>query len=282
MLTEAGRSYVTASRRILEEIKEAEGGASGEYRTPQGDLRITAPIVFGRLHVLPVSIAFLNAYRDINIRLVLADQLFNLLEDRVEVAVRIGALPDSSLKAHRIGSIRQVVCASPSYFATRGFPKTPLDLRHHDCVVFDGLSSLNGWTFTAGNSKKAIAIRSRLGVNTAEAAIDAAIAGVGLTSRAFVPSCKCSSNRRVRDRSCDVRAGGVAHQSGLPRRKVRAGETAGISRFHGAATQGAAASDRVTKAARYGIHTGLDTARDVRDLLLHHLLHHNVPRLAMK
>ena len=181
MLTEAGRSYVTASRRILEEIKEAEGGASGEYRTPQGDLRITAPIVFGRLHVLPVSIAFLNAYRDINIRLVLADQLFNLLEDRVEVAVRIGALPDSSLKAHRIGSIRQVVCASPSYFTKRGFPKTPLDLRHHDCVVFDGLSSLNGWTFTAGKSKKAIAIRSRLRVNTAEAAIDAAIAGVGLT-----------------------------------------------------------------------------------------------------
>jgi DNA-binding transcriptional LysR family regulator len=180
VLTEAGRSYVTACRRILEEIKEAERGASGEYRTPQGDLTVTAPIVFGRLHVLPVAIAFLKAYRDIDIRMVLADRLFNLLEERVDVAIRIGPLPDSGLKAHRIGSIRQVVCASPAYFAKRKAPKTPLDLRDHDCVVFEGLSSPSGWTFAAGKANKAIAIRPRLRVNTAEAAIDAAIAGVGL------------------------------------------------------------------------------------------------------
>jgi DNA-binding transcriptional LysR family regulator len=181
MLTEAGRSYFAACRRIVEEIKEAERGASGEYAAPQGGLAVTAPIVFGRLHVLPVTIAFLNAYRDIDIRLALDDRVFNLIEDRVDVAVRIGALPDSRLKAHRIGSIRHVVCASPAYLAKRGAPKTPLDLRHHDCVAFDVLSSPGGWTFTAGRSKKAIAIRPRLRVNTAEAAIDAAIAGVGLT-----------------------------------------------------------------------------------------------------
>jgi DNA-binding transcriptional LysR family regulator len=181
VLTEAGRSYVTVCRRILEEIKEAERGASGEYRTPQGDLTVTAPIVFGRLHVLPVAIAFLKAYREIDIRMVLADRLFNLLEERVDVAARIGPLPDSGLRAHRIGSIRQVVCASPAYFAKRGVPKTPLDLRDHDCVAFEGLSSPSGWTFAVGKAKKAIAIRPRLRVNTAEAAIDAAIGGVGLT-----------------------------------------------------------------------------------------------------
>jgi DNA-binding transcriptional LysR family regulator len=113
--------------------------------------------------------------------LALDDRLFNLLEDRVDVAVRIGALPDSTLKAHRIGSIRHVVCASPTDLAKRGVPKTPLDLRHHDCIAFDALSSAGGWAFTAGRSKKAITIRSRLRVNTAEAAIDAAIAGAGLT-----------------------------------------------------------------------------------------------------
>jgi DNA-binding transcriptional LysR family regulator len=116
VLTEAGRSYFAACRRIVEEIKEAERGASGEYATPQGSLAVTAPIVFGRLHVLPVTIAFLKAYRDIDIQLALDDRVFNLLEDRVDVAVRIGALPDSTLKAHRIGSIRHVVCASPAYF----------------------------------------------------------------------------------------------------------------------------------------------------------------------
>ena len=134
-LTDAGRSYVAASRRILEDVREAERAASGEYSAPQGDLIITAPIVFGRLHVLPVAIEFLKVYPDIDLRLVLADRLINLLEEKVDLAVRIGALPDSSLKANRVGSIRQVVCASPDYFAKRGMPKSPLELSNHNCVT---------------------------------------------------------------------------------------------------------------------------------------------------
>src|SRR5436190_4371274 len=103
-LTEAGRSYVAACKRILEEVGEAERTASGEYSAPRGDLIITAPIVFGRLHVLPVVTAFLEAYPEINIRMVQADHAVNLTEDHIDLAVRIGELPDSSLLATRVGT----------------------------------------------------------------------------------------------------------------------------------------------------------------------------------
>ena len=180
-LTDAGRSYVAACRRILEDVRAAERTAAGEYSAPQGDLIVTAPIVFGRLHVLPVVVEFLKVYPDIDIRLVLADRLFNLIEDRVDLAIRIGPLPDSSLKASRVGSIRHVVCGSPVYFGRRGKPKSPFELSDHDCVTFQGLSSPDTWTFRIKKTEKPIAIHSRLVVNTAEAAIDAAIAGVGMT-----------------------------------------------------------------------------------------------------
>ena len=116
-LTDAGRSYVEACRRILEQVDEAERTASGEYSAPKGDLTVTAPVVFGRLHVLPVALEFLTAYAEIGLRLVLSDSILSLVEDNIDLAVRIGILPDSSLIATRIGLIRHVVCASPAYFA---------------------------------------------------------------------------------------------------------------------------------------------------------------------
>jgi DNA-binding transcriptional LysR family regulator len=189
-LTDAGRSYVAACKRILEDIGAAERAAAGEYSVPRGDLMITAPIVFGRLHVLPVAIEFLKAYPDIDIRMSLADHVINLLEDHVDLALRIGDLPDSSLVATRVGAIRRVVCASPRYFAERGTPKIPGDLGAHDCISFEGLAPPDTWTFgpaksarsaRSARSAKSVAIRSRLVVNTAEAAIDAAIASVGVT-----------------------------------------------------------------------------------------------------
>ncbi len=180
-LTDAGRSYVAACRRILEEVGEAERSASGEYSAPRGELIITAPIVFGRLHVLPIVTAFLKAYPEIDIRIVLANRLINLLDDHVDLAVRIGELPDSSLVATRVGAIRRVVCASPAYFAARGSPKHPRELAAHDCITFEGLMSPDAWSFTIAKSAQSFAIHSRLTVNTAEAAIDAAIAGAGVT-----------------------------------------------------------------------------------------------------
>lgn len=180
-LTDAGQSYVAACKRILEDVGEAERAASGEYSAPKGDLIITAPIVFGRLHVLPVAMEFLKEYPDVDIRLVLADHVVNLLEGHFDLAVRIGELPDSSLVATRIGSIRRVVCGSPSYFAERGRPKNLSELGKYDCITFGDWSSPNAWTFMTGKSEMSVPIRSRLVVNTAEAAIDAAIAGVGVT-----------------------------------------------------------------------------------------------------
>jgi DNA-binding transcriptional LysR family regulator len=180
-LTDAGRSYVAACKRILEDIGEAERAATGEYLTPRGDLIITAPIVFGRLHVLPVAIEFLKAYPDIDIRVTLADRVVNLQEDHVHLGLRIGELPDSSLLATRVGAVHRVVCGSQAYFAARGTPKSPGELRTHDCITFDGLMSPESWKFAVGKSAVSVAIHSRLIVNTAEAAIDAAIAGVGVT-----------------------------------------------------------------------------------------------------
>ena len=180
-LTDAGRTYVAGCKRILEDLEEIERAAAGEYAAPRGDLVITAPIVFGRLHVLPVVAEFLKVYPDIDIRIVLADRVMNLHEDAVDIAVRIGELPDSSLIATRIGTIRQIVCGSPDYFAARGTPKSPDELRHHDCVTFDGLTSPTGWKFVIDGSPVTVTVHSRLVVNTAEAAIDAATASVGIT-----------------------------------------------------------------------------------------------------
>jgi DNA-binding transcriptional LysR family regulator len=180
-LTDAGESYVAACKRILEDVGEAERAAAGEYSAPRGDLTITAPIVFGRLHVLPVVTAFLKAYPDINIRIALGDRVIDLQEDHVDLAVRIGRLPDSSLVATRVGAVSRVVCGSADYFARRGMPKKPAALATHDCISFEGLTSPAEWKFGTGKSSLSVTVRSRLVVNTAEAAIDAAIAGVGLT-----------------------------------------------------------------------------------------------------
>jgi DNA-binding transcriptional LysR family regulator len=179
-LTDAGCSYVAACKRILEELGEAERAASGEYSAPTGDLMITAPVVFGRLHVLPIVIDFLRAYPDIDIRMGLADRIVNILEEPVDLAVRIGHLPDSSLVARRVGFIRRVICASPAYLAERGTPKEPADLGAHDCITFEGMTAPESWIFPTGASETTVAIRSRLVVNTAEAAVDAAKAGVGV------------------------------------------------------------------------------------------------------
>ena len=181
VLTDAGRAYVAACKRILEEVGEAERAASGEYSAPKGDLIITAPIVLGRLHVLPIVAEFLKTYSDIGIRMVLADRVTNLLEEQVDVAIRIGELPDSSLIATGVGSIRRVVCASPAYFAARGTPKRPDELEAHDCITFDGLASPDAWPFRMRRADALVEIHSRLIVNTAEVAIDAAIAGLGIT-----------------------------------------------------------------------------------------------------
>jgi len=183
VLTEAGADYVAASKRILEEVGDAERAASGEYSAPRGDLIITAPVVLGRMHLLPAITEFLAMYPEIDVRLVLSDRYVDLIGDHIDLALRVGALPDSSLVATRLGAVRRVVCGSPSYFAAHGIPKTPAELARLTAVTFDVLGSVTAWDFYMPERKavQAVPLHYRLSVNTAEAAIDAAIAGAGVT-----------------------------------------------------------------------------------------------------
>ena len=179
--TEPGQAYLKACKRILEDVSETERAAAGEFSTPRGDLVISAPIVFGRLHVLPMIIAFLKTYPEVQVRFVQSDRLVNLLEDHVDLAVRIGELADSQLIATRCGATRRVLCASPDYYAAAGTPRNPAELARHSLIAFETLGAADSWTFRANDADLSVPILPRLIVNTAEAAIDAAIAGAGLT-----------------------------------------------------------------------------------------------------
>jgi DNA-binding transcriptional LysR family regulator len=179
-LTDAGRSYVASCRRIMEDIAEAERTAAGEYLTPRGELTISVPQVIGRVHVMPIIAEFLRTYPDIYMRVQLNNRNVNLLDENVDLALRIGELPDSSLIAVRVASIRQVLCASPGYMKIRGVPKAPTDLATHDCVAYEDLVLGSNWDFHSGGVPQIIPILSRLVVNSVEAAVSAATAGAGI------------------------------------------------------------------------------------------------------
>lgn len=180
-LTDAGRAYLAAAREILGRVDEAERAVAGEYVTPKGELTVTAPLVFGRLHILPVVTDFLAVFPDITLRLVLGDRLSNLVEDHIDAALRIGNLPDSNLVATRLGSTRRAAYASPDYLARRGMPMALEDLANHDCVSFENMAPSKFWTFQDGKHELPVRVQTRLSVTTAEAAIDAAVAGTGIT-----------------------------------------------------------------------------------------------------
>jgi DNA-binding transcriptional LysR family regulator len=193
LLTDAGRSYIEACKRIIEQVDEAEREVSGEYRAPRGDLAVTSPWGLGHMHLLPLSVEFLRAHPEISLRLLMTDRVVNTVEEGIDVAIRIGVLPDSSMIATRVAAIRVVVCASPSYLQARGIPEHLGDLADHDCITVDGLVTPTIWRFASGSRSVTTPIRSRLCVNTSEAAIQAAIAGAGL---ARVMSYKMEGARR--------------------------------------------------------------------------------------
>ncbi|MFS2158951.1 LysR family transcriptional regulator [Pseudomonas sp. Pseusp122] len=182
-LTDAGVAYVAAARRILEQVEDAEREAAGEFKEPKGELVLTAPVLFGRLHVLPVVTDFLEQFPEINVRLVLADHNIHLVDDHVDMAVRIGRLPDSSMVATRIGVMRSVMCASPALLAKYGEPQTPQALEGLPCVKVETPLPAMNWHFPLPDSTHTIEvpIRPRLLVSTAEAVMQAAVRGVGVT-----------------------------------------------------------------------------------------------------
>jgi len=180
--TDAGQAYLTAARRILGEVEGAEREAAGEFTTPKGELVVTAPTFFGRLHVLPVVTDFLALYPEINLRLILADHNVDLVGDHVDMAVRIGKLPDSSMVATRVGLMRTVTCASPALLASHGVPTRPDDLSKFPCVAVITPMPVPSWRFRRPTSQTMhdVSILARLAVTTPDAAAQAAIRGAGV------------------------------------------------------------------------------------------------------
>jgi DNA-binding transcriptional LysR family regulator len=180
-VTEAGQRFLAGATRVLADLDEIERAAAGEGKAPRGELRVTAPILFGRLHVLPIVIEFLGRFPDVSVVLTLLDRSIDLVEEGLDVAVRIGALAESSAVASRVGAVRRVVVASPDYLAQHGTPRSPTDLGSHGIIAFAGMFGGERWVFHADADEVSVAIEPRLVVTTAEAAVDAARAGFGLT-----------------------------------------------------------------------------------------------------
>jgi DNA-binding transcriptional LysR family regulator len=179
-LTDAGARYLERARRILAEVAEAEAAAQAERTTPIGRLTVTGPNVFGRLHVAPLMSAFLAKYPGVTADLILSDRMVNLVEDGIDLAVRIGVLDDSSDIARTAGSTRRVVVASPKYLAGRKRPRTPADLARHDIIQFTAISPTPEWRFYRGGETVRVSLTPRYVTNSADAAIDHAERGGGL------------------------------------------------------------------------------------------------------
>ena len=181
VLTEAGRAFVSASRHILADLGDAERDAASETKILKGELILSAPIALGRIYLLPAVVDFIKEYPNIDVRMMLVDRRVNMIEEHVDLGLRVGELNDFSVVAKKVGAVRRVVCASPTYLARRGTPRRPEDLKDHDCITFENTLSSQRWIFNIGKAEKSFPIHSRLIVSTAEAATDAAVAGLGLT-----------------------------------------------------------------------------------------------------
>ena len=151
-LTDAGTRYLERARRVLSELEEAEESASAERARPTGRLVVSAPAMFGRLHVSPLMCRYLNLNPDVVGELSLSDRMVSLVEDGIDLAVRIGHLADSSLIARRAGETRRVLVASPSYLERRGVPATPLELARHQTIQFSPLATAADWSFREGDT----------------------------------------------------------------------------------------------------------------------------------
>jgi DNA-binding transcriptional LysR family regulator len=183
-LTDAGVRYIEVCRQVLGELSEAETVASSVLAFPQGLLTVTAPVMFGALHVRPVVDSYLAAHPQVRARLLLLDRVVNVVDEGVDVAVRIAHLPDSALVATSVGFVRRVVCASPKYIARHGRPSEPRAIAAHRCIGFTALTPTETWTFGAGpeaGRAKFVKVDPVLTVNSAQAAIGSAIDGHGVT-----------------------------------------------------------------------------------------------------
>ena len=179
-LTQEGRHYLARCRSILAEIEEAETELSSQRQEPRGELRVTAPVLFGQLHVAPIVTRFVRQFKNMRVELILLDRVASLVEDGIDVAIRIGHLPDSSLIAIPVGHVRRVVCASPQYLKDRGLPLEPNDLLKHDCLRLTGLTPCSAWSFQHKGQTISIPVNGPFVCNQAAATIDACVDSLGI------------------------------------------------------------------------------------------------------
>ena len=180
-LTDAGARYLERARRILTDVEEAESAAEGERTRPGGRLTISAPIGFGRIYVSPVVSTYLKRYPDVSADLRLSDRMINLVEEGVDLAVRIGHLPDSTLVARHVGEMRRIVVASKDYLKQRGEPRAPEAIAAHDTIHFGAMTAEPDWRFVVDGREIRVSSTPRLTSNSADAALQHAEAGGGLT-----------------------------------------------------------------------------------------------------
>lgn len=179
--TEAGARYLEDARRILLEADEADDAAAGLNATPRGHLSVTAPVLFGKTYVIPVITTYQAAFKETKVSALFIDRVVSLIEEGIDVGVRIGQLPDSSLRAIRVGQVRRVVCASPAYLKQHGSPRSPADLAQHSIIAATSVSAGSEWSFVHGKGKIRVRLSPRLLVNTNDGALEAAKRGLGLT-----------------------------------------------------------------------------------------------------
>lgn len=179
-LTDEGREYYERCKRVLADVEDAQAALSARRAAPKGRLRVTAPVMFGRLHVAPLVTQFLARYPAVHVELLLLDRVVDLVEEGIDAGVRIGQLPDSSLVAVGVGQTRRVVCASPAYLRRHGSPKIPAELTSHRCVSFSGVAPNNEWWLQTDGSPTRIRIEPLLASNQFDVALAACAQGAGL------------------------------------------------------------------------------------------------------
>ena len=180
-LTESGKRFFNDMQRIIEDLEDAEASAAGVYSTPSGTLTVTAPVLFGQKHVMPIVNEYLGLYSEVSVKAMFYDRVTSLLEEELDVAIRIGHPKDSNLYATQVGTVRRIVCGSPQYFKRRGVPKYPEDLLEHDLIFPATFESTTTWQFQNGAKKELLKLNPRLMCNQNAAALKAAIEGHGIT-----------------------------------------------------------------------------------------------------
>lgn len=180
-LTDAGVRYLEDARRILQDADEADEAAAGINAAPRGRLAVTAPVLFGKSYVMPVITAYQTLYPSTTVSALFVDRVVNLIDEGLDVGIRIGALPDSSLQAIRVGQVRRIVCASPAYLKQHGKPKSPADLTRHAIVAATSMAGGTEWAFADGKKRLNVRLNPQILVNTNDGAIEAAKSGFGLT-----------------------------------------------------------------------------------------------------